>query len=85
MSSPMTDEKAEMGHLEATMSASTDDPKTAHNGQSWGDAAQAVLGNNTHDPVIVSPEDNARILRKTDMWLLPVMLVYVAFVLHPMR
>ncbi|KAJ7782319.1 MFS general substrate transporter [Mycena maculata] len=78
MTSTILDDKPEMGHLEATMSGSTDDPKTAYdgngNGQSWGDAAQAILGNNAHVPVIVSAEDNARILRKTDLWLLPVML-----------
>jgi hypothetical protein len=61
------------------MSASTDDPKTAHASRSFGDAAQAILGENAHAPVIVSAEDNARILRKTDMWLLPVMLAYVPF------
>jgi hypothetical protein len=75
MTSTMHDDKAEMGHLEATMSGSTDDPKGhMQNGQSWGDAAQAILGDNTHAPVIISTEDNARILRKTDLWLLPVML-----------
>ncbi|KAJ7267607.1 MFS transporter [Mycena haematopus] len=73
MSSAMNDEKAETGHFEKTMSNSTDDPKPEF-GQSWGDAAQAILGDNTHVPVIVSAEDNARILRKTDLWLLPVML-----------
>ncbi|KAJ7282799.1 MFS general substrate transporter [Mycena rebaudengoi] len=70
----MTDDKGQVGHLEETMSASTDDPKTAHASRSFGDAAQAILGENAHAPVIVSAEDNARILRKTDMWLLPVML-----------
>ncbi|KAJ7873888.1 MFS general substrate transporter [Mycena olivaceomarginata] len=72
----MNDEKAEMGHVEQTMSNSTVDPKSEayNNGRSWGDAAQAILGANAHAPVIVSPEDNARILRKTDIWLLPVML-----------
>ncbi|KAJ7141322.1 MFS transporter [Mycena epipterygia] len=77
MTSPVTDEKAEMGHLEATMSGSTVDHKAEahnHNGQSWGDAAQAILGENTHKPVIVTAEENDRILRKTDMWLLPIML-----------
>ncbi|KAJ7495979.1 MFS general substrate transporter [Mycena galericulata] len=69
-----TDDKAEMGHLEKTLSDITDE-KTHDNVQSWGDAAQTVLGSNTHVPVIVSAEDNARILRKTDHWLLPVMLV----------
>ncbi|KAJ7217670.1 MFS general substrate transporter [Mycena pura] len=69
-----SDNKAEMGHLEATMSASTVDPKAAKYNQSWGDAAQAILGDNTHAPTIVSAEDNARILRKTDFYLLPVML-----------
>ncbi|KAJ7071951.1 MFS general substrate transporter [Mycena amicta] len=71
------DEKAETGHLEATTSAtSSDDPKAIDNSnsQSWGDAAQAILGANTHAPVFVAPEDNARLLRKTDMYLLPVML-----------
>jgi hypothetical protein len=74
----MNDEKAEMGHVEQTMSNSTVDPKSEayNNGRSWGDAAQAILGANAHAPVIVSPEDNARILRKTDIWLLPVMLGY---------
>ena len=69
-----SDNKAEMGHLEATMSASTVDHKAAKYNQSWGDAAQAILGDNTHAPTIVSAEDNARILRKTDLYLLPVML-----------
>ncbi|KAF8199900.1 MFS transporter [Mycena galopus ATCC 62051] len=55
------------------MSNSTADAKQTF-GQSWGDAAQAVLGDNTHNPVIVSEEDNARILRKTDLYLLPIML-----------
>ncbi|KAJ7933750.1 MFS general substrate transporter [Mycena leptocephala] len=73
MASAMTDDKAEMGHFEKTMSNSTVDP-TTYTVQTWGDAAQAILGDNTHAPVIVSPEDNARILRKTDLWLLPVML-----------
>jgi hypothetical protein len=76
MASAMTDDKAEMGHFEKTMSNSTVDP-TTYTVQTWGDAAQAILGDNTHAPVIVSPEDNARILRKTDLWLLPVMLGYV--------
>ncbi|KAJ7497757.1 MFS general substrate transporter [Mycena latifolia] len=76
MASTMTDDKAEMGHLEAINSGSTDDPKAAMrgNGQTFGDAAQAILGDNVHAPVIISAEDNARILRKTDLWLLPVML-----------
>lgn len=75
----MTDDKAEMGQgFEKTMSNSTVDP-TTYTVQTWGDAAQAILGDNTHAPVIVSPEDNARILRKTDLWLLPVMLGYVFF------
>ncbi|KAJ7709792.1 MFS transporter [Mycena rosella] len=52
------------------MSGSTDDRKV----QSFGDAAQEILGENAHAPVIVSTEDNARILHKTDLWLLPVML-----------
>ncbi|KAJ6494935.1 MFS general substrate transporter [Mycena vulgaris] len=73
MATNINDEKAEMGHLEATMSGSTVDPK-AQSHQHFGDAAQAILGDNAHAPVIVSSEDNARILRKTDMWLLPVML-----------
>ncbi|KAJ6594390.1 MFS transporter [Mycena capillaripes] len=73
MTSAMNDEKAEMGHFEKTVSNSTVDPKPAT--QNWGDAAQAILGDNTHAPIIVSAEDNARILRKTDLWLLPVMLV----------
>ncbi|KAJ6498839.1 MFS general substrate transporter [Mycena sanguinolenta] len=72
--SAMNDEKAESGHFEKTMSNSTVDPKAQELGQSWGDAAQAILGENTHAPVIVSAEDNARILRRTDLWLLPVML-----------
>ncbi|KAF7357794.1 hypothetical protein MVEN_00825400 [Mycena venus] len=75
MSPSVTDDKAGMGHFEKTVSNSTIDPKApTYTGQSWGDAAQAILGDNTHAPIIVSAEDNARILRKTDLWLLPVML-----------
>ncbi|KAF7376545.1 hypothetical protein MSAN_00070600 [Mycena sanguinolenta] len=70
----MNDEKTESRHFEKTMSNSTVDPKAQDFGQSWGDAAQAILGDHTHAPVIVSAEDNARVLRKTDLWLLPVML-----------
>ncbi|KAF7311003.1 hypothetical protein HMN09_00643700 [Mycena chlorophos] len=69
-----SEEKAEMAHLEVTTSASTTDPKATENSQSFGDAANALLGAHAHDPVIVSPEDNARLLRKTDLYLLPVML-----------
>ncbi|KAJ7162030.1 MFS general substrate transporter [Mycena filopes] len=73
------DEKTQMAHLEATTSVTSSDIEKSpaalpSNGQSWGDAAQAILGANAHAPVIVSAEDNARILRKTDRWLLPVML-----------
>lgn len=71
MATNMSDDKAEMGHLEAITSASTVDPKRP---AAFGDAAQAILGDNAHAPVIISAEDNARILRKTDLWLLPIML-----------
>ncbi|KAK7005917.1 major facilitator superfamily domain-containing protein [Favolaschia claudopus] len=72
---PHDNDRAEMSSIEKTMSGSTVDPKTApYMGQSFGDAAQAILGDNSHEPIIVSAEDNARILRKTDLWLLPVML-----------
>ncbi|KAJ6625765.1 MFS transporter [Mycena sp. CBHHK59/15] len=69
----MTDDKVDMSHLEVTMSGSTVDPK-ANVGYSFGDAAQAILGENAHAPIIVTTEENDRILRKTDLWLLPVML-----------
>jgi hypothetical protein len=39
------------------------------------DRAAEFLRNNAHEPVIVSPEDNKRILRKIDLTILPIMLV----------
>ncbi|KAJ7646815.1 MFS general substrate transporter [Roridomyces roridus] len=67
------EDKTHVAHLEKTTSASTVDPKAA-GPQSFGDAAKAILGDAAYDPVIVSAEENARILRKTDLYLLPVML-----------
>ncbi|CAK5281298.1 unnamed protein product [Mycena citricolor] len=66
-------EKSELGHIEASTSDSTDDPKGFHNTQTPGDAAQAILAD-AHAPVIVASEDNARILSKIDWHLLPIML-----------
>ncbi|KAJ7680774.1 major facilitator superfamily domain-containing protein [Mycena polygramma] len=73
MTSAMNDDKADVAHFEKTMSNSTVDAKHGAT-QNFGDAAQEILGD-THVPIIVSAEENARILRKTDLWLLPVMLV----------
>ncbi|KAF7321975.1 hypothetical protein MKEN_00720000 [Mycena kentingensis (nom. inval.)] len=69
--------KAEVGPIEAVDSRSeiSKGSRNPPNGQSWGDAAQAVLGENAHKPIVVTREENDRILRKTDLYLLPVMLV----------
>ncbi|TDL29098.1 MFS transporter [Rickenella mellea] len=82
----MSDDKFDQQRLESTKSIDSRTKRPFSTGSeetnekhvpvsvSFGDAAQAILGENTHQPMMVTAEENSRVLRKIDKWLLPIML-----------